>query len=401
MSDSGKNLERRIKIHLKGKQQKYFAVCQPGLESISLKELINLGVNDCIIHEGGIEFSGELEKCWELNLRLRTVSSIMLRIQTFKSIYFHDFQERISKIPWELYLNPSSPLKFKITCHHCKLYHTIRLESECIKGISQRFKETDVHNEDLTSTHPQKIIIRGEDDIFTVSLDSSGDQLYKRGYKEFVTEAPLRETVAAAILQFAEFEKYSTLLDPMCGSGTFTLEAASIISGRTAGNLRNFAFEEWPSFRETAYNNLKKNLSNNIKPDKLKIIAADIDDNALSACRENVANLDLPIDIEIKKNDFFTDKIILSEQIKTLIVLNPPYGKRISIKSDTNDFYKKLHDTLITNYNNCAWAIIVPEEIDTRIFAGDTLKKFIFRNGGIKVAVILKEEGEKTTATFR
>ncbi|MGL4369809.1 MAG: THUMP domain-containing class I SAM-dependent RNA methyltransferase, partial [Spirochaetota bacterium] len=288
MSLSGRGIERRIKQHVYAKEHRFFAVVQPGFEDTARRELASCGITGEIeIAEGGLLFSAAVEQVWGLHLRSRGITRIMLRLEIFRALFWDKLREKVAAFPWELYFHSPDRIEYSISCRHSKLYHTGRIEQELCAGIAERFASVDAASEKAVSSAPT-VFVRFEDDICTLTLDMTGEPLYRRGYKTHVNEAPLRETLAALILEEARCENYDIIIDPMCGSGTFPCEAAMIREGILPGAFRHFAFESMPGFSEKGYAFLKRTLAASLHDAApARIFASDIDTRSLDACRVN------------------------------------------------------------------------------------------------------------------
>ncbi len=403
MSIDKRSLQRRIKQHVNAQEHRFYAIVQPGFEKTVQNELKGIGIEaSSHITDGGIEFHGRLDDCYKVNICSRTISRLLLRLASFKARSFEKFKRRIQEFPWELYLCKDMPLSFSVSCHHSRLYHTSRLESEIAQGIRNRMEG--YGNEIVFYSGPDKFIDsqvifgRFENDICQISLDTSGDLLYKRKYGEnyrgLSFSAPLRETIASLILLESRIFDYDIVMDPMCGSGTFSIESGMMFSYRYPGLKRGFAFERWPAFRRAAYNHLLKKLSEKSISElfihEKKILCSDISSTAIDIARENIRISGLSDCIEIRKMDFLEDTIPLPDDKRTLLVLNPPYGTRLKTSS-VERMYRGIGRKIRTDYNNCGYAIIVPGIEIEKALSLTYNRKVLFMNGGIRVALLIKD----------
>ena len=254
-------LSKRIKRHVVGRRRTYFAATSPGFEAICHEELSALGlsIEKASVVEGGVEFDGRLQDCYLANLHLRTAGRILMRIDRFKATAFRQLEKKVAAIPWELYLPPAVLPDIHVTTKHCRLYHSDAIGRRFSDGISRQPLSRDFDGgggektlSDLT------LFVRGVDDRFTVSIDSSGNHLHKRGLKRHHGQAPIRETLAATALRLVGYNGSEPLVDPMCGTGTFSLEAALMVKNIPPGWFREFAFMQWPSFRRKRWEYLKR-----------------------------------------------------------------------------------------------------------------------------------------------
>ncbi|HOQ12854.1 MAG: Ribosomal RNA large subunit methyltransferase L [Spirochaetes bacterium ADurb.Bin218] len=384
-----KGLKRRIKQHVIALEHKFFASVQPGFEQTLSRELSSFGLSvspDYI--EGGVEFTGDLSSCYRACMLSRTASRIIMRIAEFKSHNYFELERNIRNFPWELYITKDTPIDFSISSSNSMIYHTGKLKEIFQKNIKERLGE-DLLFFDGDYTSSLTLLVRNYKNIATVSIDASGEFLYKRGIKIYAGKASLRETLASLILLEANLNDYDVLLDPMCGSGTFSIEAA-LIWTKTPPNIdRAFPFRLWPSFKERNFNYVKSEiLKEVIAPEKTgkAIITSDIDREAVAIACKNVPS-HLRDFIKPDVDDFFSLKESILPKGKSLIVLNPPYGKRIKA-SDTNKLYKEIGSKIRRDFRKCNYAIIAPGEEAEKALALPYKRKIPFKHGGIPVAVI-------------
>lgn len=390
ITDSG--LRRRVKQHVIGKEHVFFASVQPGFEKTISGELKSLGMNisDEYI-EGGVEFTGHIDDCFTACMASRTASRILMRIATFRAHDFFELERSIRSFPWELYLDPEFPVGFSITSRKSMIYHTGKMQEIFEKEIPGSYHFASPES-DGSGISGQTLFIRNYRDICTVSIDASGDSLYKRGAKSFTGTAPIRETLAALILLEAGISGYDLLMDPMCGSGTFSIEGASIFTGTPPNAERTFPFMNWPSFKENNYLYLKKKILGRIISPEFsgkRIITSDIDPEEVKIATANIPGIFSGM-ISPVTEDFFSLKPEITEGKETLIVLNPPYGKRIEEK-DIPGFYKKIGDKLRGDFSDCGYAVIVPGDDAEKALSIDYSRKIPFMNGGIRAAVLFRD----------
>jgi len=234
--------------------------------------------------------------------------------------------------------------------------------------------------------------VRLDGDRSVISLDTSGGLLYKRGKRVHVTQAPIRGTLAALILREARWPEYDVLLDRMCGSGAFSLEGAEMATLTPANADRNFPFMDWPSFKPASFAHLKKKHVEKVNNNALKqktIIASDVDPKAVEATINNIETAGLKEWLRADRSDFLDGKNdLLSKYDDALLVLNPPYGKRLN-KKDTKKIYRQIGKKIRQCYKG-GYAIIVPGLEYEKILSLGYDNKILFMNGGLKVSVIIK-----------
>ena len=254
--------EKRLKRQVVGRRHAFFAVTAPGVEDLARSELAALGLEGHTV-PGGVEFTGRLHDAYLANLHLRTAGRVLMRIAAFTTTHFSELEQQAAGIPWELYLRPGTLGRVQVAVHHCRLHHTDGIAERVRAGVDKRLAP--IPAGEAAPAAVQQVFVRGVDDRFTVSLDSSGDHLHLRGVKTHPGRAPLRETLAAAALMRAGYTGDEPLLDPMCGTGTFALEAALMAKRIPAGWFRDFAFTGWPAFRAQRWAHLRRTAGEQVR----------------------------------------------------------------------------------------------------------------------------------------
>ena len=361
------SLSKRIKRHIIGRTRNYFIASPPGFETLCAKELASLGlsVQHVSVVPGGVEFKGRLDDCYLANLNLRTANRNLLRLDAFKASNFKQLEKRLAEIPWELYLSHQNTFKIHATVKHCRLYHTGAIEKRFLESIANGLPAiaiNDEHAQDPVS--PQQIFVRGSDDHFTVSLDSSGDNLYKRGLKKHTGMAPLRETLAAASLLLAGYSGKEPLVDPMCGAGTYSLEAALMAKKIPPGWFREFAFMQWPAYRLKRFEYLKRQFEDYfVQPEKPLIFASDKDPLACRQLEQCTRQFGLSDTISINNADFF--ELVPGDFADRpgLVTINPPYGRRIGTRPESMALFQAICDKLAREYTGWRLVLIAPGKL--------------------------------------
>jgi putative N6-adenine-specific DNA methylase len=357
--------EKRIKRNITGREQGFFIVTAPGLEQLCYDELQQLSLTSkkAAIVEGGIQFTGRLHDCYLANLHLRLANRIIMRVGQFKAANFQRLGKKISAIAWELYLPRDTALTLHVTSRHSRLYHKDAVSDCCRKKIEQRLAlyapGTGLAGSGAAA---QQIFVRVVDDHFTLSLDSSGELLHKRGLKSHRAAAPLRETIAAAVLKIAGFTGSEQLIDPLCGSGTFSLEAPMLAKQNPAGWFRDFAFMAWPDFSRGRWHYVRRQ-SQTVMTEKQEpqIFASDRDEAVCAELRACVERYQLTDAVQVSCRDFFKlDPADVTAQ-RGLVVLNPPYGMRLGQRAEAAELVTALCKKLKRSYAGWKLALLVPE----------------------------------------
>ena len=384
-------LSKRIKRHVIGRQRMYFAATSPGFEGLCYEELSDLGlsIENIAVVEGGVEFKGKLQDCYQANLHLRTASRILLRIDRFKASGFRQLEKKVADIPWELYLPQQGVPHIHVTTKHCRLYHSDAIGQRFLAGISNRWSNGSFSREKISLPQADTTIFaRGVDDRFTISIDSSGDHLHKRGLKQHHGKAPLRETQAAAALLLTGYKGTEPLIDPMCGTGTFSIEAALMVKNIPPGWFREFAFRHWPSFSQKRWDYLKRQCETlfNI-PRGPMIFASDQDSSACNQLEKCIQQNHLSDIISVAQKNFFD---FLPGQITDqtgVVVINPPYGKRLGSLEKSERLFVAICDKLNQAYRGWKVVLLTPDRklIKKMPFKLDALPFF---HGGLKPALM-------------
>ena len=384
-------LSKRIKRHVIGRRRSYFAAASPGFEALCHRELSDLGLSmeNVSVVEGGVEFKGQLQDCYQANLHLRTASRILLRIDSFRASDFRQLEKKVAGIPWELYLPPKGLPQIHVTTKHCRLYHTDAVGQRFLDGIAKHGSNGEYSREeiDLPLSNPT-VFVRGLDDRFSISIDSSGDHLHKRGLKRHHGKAPLRETIAAAALLLAGYDGAAPLIDPMCGTGTFSLEAALIAKKIPPGWFREFAFQHWPSFSQKRWDYLKRQCETRIRTPRRPMIFASDQDSAACGRLETCIQQSLLSDIITVAQKNFFDFVPgeLTDQTG-LVVINPPYGVRLGSLEKSEMLFVAIGDKLRRAYKGWKVVLVAPDKklIKKMPFKLDALPFF---HGGLQPALM-------------
>jgi putative N6-adenine-specific DNA methylase len=388
-------LLKRIKRHVTGPVHAFFASTPPGFEDLCKYELMRLPIDkDGIkVLEGGVEFRGKLIDCYLANLYLRTANRVLFRIAEFNASNFRKLEKHLMEIPWELYIKAESKPSVSVTTRHSRIYHSDAISERVIEIINSRKKAIPFVTDENNNPENQDIYIRSVDDCMTISLDSSGDNLYKRGVKLHTGKAPIRETIAAAALFKAGYTGEEIVFDPMCGTGTFSIEAAMLSRCIPPGWYREFAFMSWPGFRPAQWAHIKKQAEKDIRPtnDILSILACDKDPEMCEALSKTLVEYGLDSSIRVINNDFF--EIIPSDIYRYtgsdrpgLIIINPPYGIRLGTRKGGIELSSLILKQLEQHYKGWKFALFSPER---RGFERTKLKgdKTIIDHGGLKLVL--------------
>ena len=327
-----------------------------GFENILCNELLKLGAQKITKGLRSVSFYGDTGFMYKSNLSLRTALKILKPIKEFKFNDLDAYYESIKSIEWEKYMNIDSSFSINSVVFHSKIFNNSKFTSLKAKdAIADRFRSLFGRRPNVNTLNPEiKIEIHVNKSFCTISLDSSGESLHKRGYKKYNSTAPINEVLAAGIILMSGWDGKSDFFDVMCGTGTILIEAA-MIAKNIAPNINrpSFAFEKWKDWNETLYETIEDSVKSKEIDYKFRIIGFDISNSMVKKAKKNIEISEIEI-IEIYKKDFFDSKKY--SDVESVLFINPPYNKRILI--DINLFYKKIGDTLKNNYDKTsAWII--------------------------------------------
>jgi putative N6-adenine-specific DNA methylase len=327
----------------------YFAVTAPGLEALLQSELRGLGV-EASPTQGGIEGKVTLSQLWDMHLASALAESVRVRLKSFIARDFESLEAQLARLPWHAYLAPKTPVQVRVTCHKSRLFHSDAVAERVLKVIERARGPNPEPSADDPFT--QQIFLRLLRDEVTPSIDASGERLHRRGYRTHVERAPLRETLAAAMVQCLEglqSEPTSRLCDPFCGSGVLPLEWLERRNKRLPGARRTFAFERWPIHDAAswkAHREARILAADNLPPavSEARAFGSDIDTKAAAAARVNAEQGGHAASCEFGVADFRA--ALLAQAPGTAVLTNPPYGIRIGSERDAQRIYSQLDRAL-------------------------------------------------------
>ncbi len=317
----------------------------PGLEPELLAEAKQLKFVNARQIIGGVTIEGDWSDVWRANLQVRGCARVLARIGSFHVGHLAQLDKLAHAFNWKKHLRHDVPVSVEATCKKSKIYHSGAATERIEKAIK------DVVGTTIEKDATLAIKARIEKDLCTISIDTSGEMLHKRGHKEAVAKAPMRETLASLMLRRCGFDGHEPLLDPMCGSGTFVIEASEIAMGLMPGRSRSFAFEALRSFDPLAWEELK--LNNPPNNSSLKFYGSDRDAGAIKAAIANAERAG------VQAHTSFTQKPISDlhrpEGPPGLVIVNPPYGLRIGDKKPLFALYDTLGQVLLQRFKG--WRI--------------------------------------------
>ncbi|MEG9326930.1 THUMP domain-containing protein [Salinimicrobium catena] len=366
-----------------------------GFEPLLAKELRNLGAME--VKEGvrSVSFVGDKGFMYKANLSLRTAIKVLKPIDSFKVFSEEDLYKKVKRMPWEKYLDATDTLAIDATVHSDKFTHSKYIALKSKDAIVDRFREKYEQRPGIDLDFPTlRINMHIEKDTCTVSLDSSGQSLHKRGYKSATNIAPINEVLAAGMLLHSGWDGQCDFLDPMCGSGTILIEAAMIACNIPPNlNRKEFGFEKWKDWDEALFEKIEESVLKKMRDFHFTIKGYDKAPSAVHKAKDNVENANLSEFITVEQQDFFKSEKQTERHLH--MVFNPPYGERLNI--DMPEFYKAIGDTLKQSYPGThAWFITSNLEAIKHVGLRPSRKIKLF-NGSLESKLLKYEiyEGSK------
>ncbi|QSS96890.1 class I SAM-dependent RNA methyltransferase [Psychroflexus sp. ALD_RP9] len=336
------------------------AKCLHGFESILAKELRNLGAMNVSEGVRHVRFMGDLGFMYKANLSLRTAVSVLKPILNFKIFKEQDFYQSVYEFPWEDFVDKNGSFAIDSTVNSDIFTHSRYVVFRAKDAIVDRFRDKFGTRPNIDTNEPDvRLNVHIDRNTCNLSLNTSGEPLFKRGYRKSTNIAPLNEVLAASLLLASGWDGQCDFLDPMCGSGTILIEAAMIACQIPANiNRENFAFMKWNNFNEDFFEKIKDSTLKKMRPFHFKIKGYDLSGVTLSKAQENIENANLTEFISVEQADFFTTEKLADRHL--FMLFNPPYGERLPV--EVPRFYSSVGDTLKQNYPDTTAWFIVPLE---------------------------------------
>jgi len=379
-------------------RQSLFAITAPGLEPLAQAELRAMGI-DAAAEPGGVSWTGGADDLCAANLRLRTASRVTVLAAEFRARTFFELERHARKVPWERWIPRGAAVRLRVTSKKSKLYHEGAIAQRVLEAIEHRVGplaasgvvSDEEGGEDAGDA--QLFIVRFVRDACTIRADASGALLHLRGYRQALARAPLRETLAAAMLLGSRWEGDSPLLDPMCGSGTLPIEAA-LIARRIAPGLANphreprrYAFHAWPEFDAARWAAAVDRARGEIRPSAgVPILGSDRDEGAIGAATANAARAGVSEEVELSVRPV---SAVDPPPGLGWVVINPPYGVRVGERDPLRNLYAALGRTLRARCPGWTLALLSPDRVlegQVGIPLDEALRT---SNGGIPVRLVV------------
>ena len=335
-----------------------------GLEQVLAGELIELGANNVQIERRAVSFTGDKRMLYTANFCLRTASRVLVPIATFKAKKTDDIYEQVKQVDWAQYMTAKTTFQIDATVYSDLFRHSQFVTYRVKDAIVDWWMELGGVRPSVQLTHPDLYLnVHIAGDTVTVSLDSSGESLHKRGYRVANTQAPINEALAAGMLLLAGWKGQSDFYDPMCGSGTLLIEAALIARNIAPGIYRKgFAFEKWANFDADLFEDIYSDDSRE-RDFEHKIYGSDAGFYAVQAATKNIQSANLQRDIEVKQIRVEELRLADRDTEGALVMINPPYGERLSQDKNVLRLYQDMGTALKHQFSGAtAWIISSNEE---------------------------------------
>ncbi|MCQ4159135.1 class I SAM-dependent RNA methyltransferase [Roseomonas sp. GC11] len=336
-----------------------FLTAPPGLEAALFAEIRGKGFRQPKPVPGGVTLRGGWPEVWRANLWVRGAGRVLARLDSFRVTHLAQLDARARHVPWGHVLRPDVSFRVEATCAGSRIYHSGAAAERVEKAIRETLGAPAAPDGEIL------VRVRIEDDVCTLSVDTSGEPLHKRGYKEAVNAAPMRETMAALFLRQCGYDGQEPVLDPMCGSGTFVIEAAEIAARLNPGRARPFAFEKLASFDAEAWQRMRA--VNSRREPAVRFHGSDRDAGAIAMSRANAARAGVEALTEFRQGT--VSELQPPEGPPGLVIVNPPYGTRIGDKGKLAPLYRALGQVLASRFSGWRVGLITSEPMLARATA--------------------------------
>jgi len=371
-----------------------YAVVIPGMEALAVAELNNLSAHAMQIEEGGVKFSGTWETLFRVNLRARLITRVLLRVGKFQADNPEKLATSVQKLNWSQFIRPGDEVQIEVSTHRSRLRHTELIAQTIRQGIAHAISKKVVAAGNL-----QRVFVRLVNNRCTISIDTSGERLDRRGYRQQAVEAPVRETIAAAVLAWMDWQPHTPLCNPMCGSGTLAIEAAMLAMKIAPSLSHDFPFIHWPTFKEKLWKRVLDKSSHMQGHIPVSIMASDQLSKAVTASQHNAALAGVSTAISFEQKNIFDLKSeawvrtgantvasdVPARNTAGLVVCNPPYGIRLD--ADAQQLYANIGNWFRFNAKDAgavSWemAIFSPDKACSKALGLKIKRKLRLRHGG-------------------
>jgi putative N6-adenine-specific DNA methylase len=399
-------------------ETRWFAVAAPGLEAALAEELQALGLHDAVATAGGVEVTGPLATGFAINLGSRIATRVLVRVGEVEAREFAVLRDRCAGLPFEPWLGGERPVRVDVSTSRCRLYHTVAIAEAVLLAAGDRIgarlarkagtgggggeAQAEAAGEDAASDEQDesglepyaRLLVRGVEDRFAISLDSSGALLHRRGARVETGRAPLRETLAAGMLRIAGYGGDEPLVNAMCGAGTIALEAAAIALQHAPGRQRRFALERFPLIeREPALRVLldearARAAAQELSEARAPLFAFDRDAAAVARAQRNAERAGVAAQLSVQRADIAS---YAPPCERGLLIANPPYGKRLGAARQARAAYLELAEILRERWRGFRVALVLPRDLPASALGLRGARSHPLVNGGLPVTLLVAQ----------
>ncbi|MEE2565068.1 THUMP domain-containing class I SAM-dependent RNA methyltransferase [Hyphobacterium marinum] len=328
-----------------------FLATAPGLEDALCAEAAALGFVSPSVTPGGVTIQGGWPDIWRANLEIRGANRVLARIADFRVVHLAQLDKLSRRVDWQAVLRKDVPVSVEVTCRGSKIYHARAAAQRIERAISEEL------GVEVKGDAPVTVRARIENNLCTISIDTSGELLHKRGFKEAVAKAPMRETMASLFLQECGYGGVEPVLDPMCGSGTFVIEAAEIAAGLKPGRARAFAFEHLATFEPAAWDEMRK--AEPVTDPGFLFLGSDRNPAAVSMSRANARRAGVEAFTRFEAGP--VSALQRPEGPPGLVIVNPPYGGRVGEIAGLKALYGAFGQAMLTRFSGWRVGVVTTD----------------------------------------
>lgn len=360
----------------------FYAVVLPGLEALASQELTSLSAHDIRSEQGGIRFAGTLDTLYRVSLRARCITRIQVRVGKCHAMTWPELQHNVRSMAWERFIPKGAKVSVQASAEQSKLMHTDKIAEHVLLGIKDALgKRLDKEN-----GAEQHVYVHIANNRCDIRVDASGERLDRRGYRLQTAKAPMRETLAAGVLQWMDWKADEPLLVPMCGSGTLAIEAAMVGRKIAPNTQHEFPFKAWDIFKEKAWLRVLEKTTTMVQESlPVKIQVSDVHVGALKASKENAQRAGVLTDLDVHQQDMHKLKPAKDAEAG-LLLCNPPYGLRIEM--DGEQFYRDLGHVLRDSFAGWRVAVMCPDWKHEKALSLPVRRRLRVKHGGLWLDVL-------------
>jgi putative N6-adenine-specific DNA methylase len=365
----------------------FFAPCPRGLEALLRSDLETMGAQNLRATDGGVEFSGDWTLCYRVNLESRLASRVLWRVKETRYRSEQDVYKAVFELQWQRWFDVSNTIRVNTTAIRCPLKSLEFITLLVKDAVCDRFREHCNERPSVDTLEPDvRIHVFIEDDKLMLYLDTSGDALFKRGVRQYTNIAPLRENLAAGILRMTGWQPDTPLVDPMCGSGTFLIEAAQMSLNIQPGIARRFAFEKLKNFDAKLWQRMREQaIAAQLPPAPLELYGSDLYGDALKTAQRNLQEAGLAECVQLKQANVLE---VSAPAEHGILVANLPYGERMGELDELAELYPQLGDALKKKFGGWTAYLFTADRAILKLMRLSPSKRTPLFNGPIECRLL-------------